>query len=125
MTIRISAAHRDALYGQLLDRLSGIGDIWIAASQEDFDAASRLGREYSDVLRLILDGLGWGDGPGPSVELTAPSQVLERTFGRLRDTATILQESEECERAALRDREERNRLVIEVCETVLGRLEDE
>jgi hypothetical protein len=125
MTIKISAAHRDALYEQLLDRLSGIGDLWSVIEREDFDTATRLGRDFSDDLRLIVDDLGWGEGPGRSVELSAPPQVLERIFSRLRDTAAALQKSEESEQAALRDREERNQLVIEACETVLGRLEDE
>ena len=33
----ISAAQRDALYGQILDRLSGIGDIELAIKLENYD----------------------------------------------------------------------------------------
>jgi hypothetical protein len=124
MAIRISAAHRDALYEDLLDQFSGIGDLWTVIEREDFDTATRLGRNFSDNLRLILADLGWGDGPGRSVELTAPPEVLERVFSRLRDTAASVRASEEPEWAAARDREERNRLVAEVCATVLENLED-
>jgi hypothetical protein len=72
---------------QILDRLSGIEDIWLAASTERYETADRLGREYSDELRLLLDDLGWGDGPeAQTVELTTAPDVLRRVFGRLRDT---------------------------------------
>lgn len=120
----ITPEQRDAVYDQLLDRLSGIGDVWIAASKERFDTADRLGREYSDDLRLVLDDLGWGGRPGQGpIELTAPTQVLRSVFGRL-------QESVEGERdhwgedwAASREHEERNRIVGEACQAVLGELE--
>jgi hypothetical protein len=64
MSLTITAAQRDALYDQILDRLSGIGDIELAIQLENYDAAERLGREYSDDLRLLLEDLGIGDGSG-------------------------------------------------------------
>jgi hypothetical protein len=39
--------------------------VWLAVSHKNYDAADRLGREYSDDLRLVLDDLGWGEG-GPA-----------------------------------------------------------
>jgi hypothetical protein len=74
----VTAAQRDALYDQILDRLSGIGDIEVAIRAENYDAAERIGREYSDDLRLLLDDLGVGDGGGGPVELTVPPEVLRR-----------------------------------------------
>ncbi len=121
--IRISAAHRDALYEQILDRLSGIGDVWLAASVEDFETAGRLGREYSDDLRLLLDDLGWGSGPGRTIELTTPSDVLRRIVKRLQASAIGQRESEEPDWARARALEEHNRLVVEACEEVLAGLE--
>lgn len=121
--IRISAAHRDALYDQILDRLSGIGDVWLAVSAEDYEAATRLGREYSDDLRLILDDLGWGEGPGRNIELKAPPDVLRRVFDRLREAAAKQRSSEEPEWAEARELEDRNRLVAEACDTVLAGLD--
>lgn len=122
-TIRISAAHRDALYEHILGRLSGINDLWLAVKTEDYDAATRLGREYSDDLRLVLDDLGWGDGPGRTIELTTPPDVLRRVFGRLRDTAASQRLSEESEWAELRAFVERNELVTEASEAVLADLD--
>jgi hypothetical protein len=125
MTIKISAAHRDALYEQLLDRLSGIGDVWAAINNEDFETATRLGWEYSDDLRLILEDLGWGAGPGRSVGLSAPPDLLRRVFSRLREITATQRAFEAPEWAAARDREERNRLVAEACKSVLEGLGDE
>jgi hypothetical protein len=82
MTITITAAQRDALYDQLLDRLIGIGDIQVPIQAE------RIGREYSDDLRLLLDVLGSGDGNGEPVELSAPPKVLRRILPRLLERAT-------------------------------------
>lgn len=123
--IRISAAHRDAVYEQIFARLSGIGDVWLAASAEDFATARRLGQEYSDDLCLVLNDLGWGRGPGRSIELTTPPEVLRRVVGRLQAVAAGQRESEEPEWARARELEEHNRLVVEACETVMAALETE
>jgi hypothetical protein len=119
----ITAEQRDALYDQIFDRLSGIGDVWIAASQESYDAAERLGREYSDDLRLIQDDLGWGEGPSGAIELTTPPDVLRRAFTRLRNAAVGLDASQQEERAEVREAEERNRLVVETCRQALTDLD--
>jgi hypothetical protein len=124
-SIRISAAHRDALYEQIFDRLSGIGDVWLAASAEDFDTARRLGQEYSDDLRLVLNDLDWGEGADRTIELTTPPDVLRRVISRLQASAAGQRESEEQEWRRARDQEEHNRLVTEACQTVLAGLEDE
>ncbi len=101
MALTITKEQRDALYDQILDRLSGIGDIELTIQAENFGIAKRLASEYSDDLRLLND-LGFGDGHGEPVELTAPPEVLRRVLPRMRDLA------------------ERNRLVAEACEAVLA-----
>ncbi len=121
--IRISAAHRDALYEQIFDRLSGIGDVWLAAEAGDFDRVGRLGQEFSDDLRLVLTDLGWGAGHGRTIELKTPPEVLLRIVGRLHTNAAGQQKSEEPEWARARDQEEHNRLVFEACETVMQGLD--
>jgi hypothetical protein len=122
-TIRISARHRDALYEQILDRLSGIGDVWRVVCAEDYDAATRLGREYSDDLRLLLDDLGWSEKATSEVELSAPPDVLRRVFCRLQATAASQRLSEESEWSKAHELEDRNRLVAEACQTVLAGLD--
>lgn len=119
---RISAEQRDALYDRILDRLSGIGDVWLAASTERYDTADRLSREYSDELRLVLDDLGWGDGPEGGVELKTDPTILRRVFTRLRESSASERAAQATSWAESRVLEERNRLVGETCDRVLAAL---
>jgi hypothetical protein len=124
MSLTITAVQRDALYGQILDRLSGIGDIDLAIHAEHFDDAERLVREYSDDLRLLLDGLGFGAGTGEPVVLTVPPEILRRVLPRMRQRAeshTASLEPELCEAMKLK---ERNRAVSAACEALLAGLDE-
>jgi hypothetical protein len=42
----VNAARRDAIYEELLDRFSAIGDIEVAIRAENCDDAERIGRSY-------------------------------------------------------------------------------
>jgi hypothetical protein len=119
MRVTVTAEQRDALYDQILDRLTGIGDIEIAVRSGNLEAAERLGREYSDDLRLLVDDLGFGESHGESVALTTPPEVLRRTLVRLRDLAAAYSASQEAEFAELRQINDRSRLVTEACASVL------
>jgi hypothetical protein len=119
----ITAAQRDALYDQILDRLSGIGDIEVAIQAENYDDAERIGREYSDDLRLLLDDLGIGDGNGDPVELTAPPEVLRRVLPRLRQLAVNHSDSLEPEWVEVHRVRERSLLVSEACDAVMAALD--
>jgi len=123
MSLAITAAQRDAIYDQILDRLSGIGDIEVAIEAENYDAAERIGREYSDDLRLLLDDLGIGDGDGEPVELSAPPEVLRRVLPRLRELAQSYTASLEPAAIEVQEITKRNRLVSEACEAVLSELD--
>jgi hypothetical protein len=125
MAVTITAEQRDALYDRFLDRLSGIEDVWLAASSADYATAGRLGREYSDELRVVLDDLGWGERPGDdAIELTTDADVLRRVFGRLRDSTAGERAAQATSWAEGRALEHRNRLVGEACATVLEALGD-
>ena len=121
--MRISAAERDALYDQIYVRLSGIDGVWLAAQEEDYETADRLGREFSDDLQLVLEDLRWGEGSGEPLELTAPPDVLRRVFTRMRNRAESQQALEEEERAEGRRREEQTQRLMEACRRVLGELD--
>jgi hypothetical protein len=123
MTPTITAAQRDALYDQILDRLSGIGDIEMAIEAKRYDHAEQIGREYSDDLQLLLDDLGIGDGDGRPLTLTTPPEVLRRVLPRLRERAEKHSASLESEWDEARHIKERNRLVSEACEAVLTDLD--
>jgi hypothetical protein len=122
MSRTITAAQRDAVYDQLLDRLSGIGDIELAIQSENYDAAKRLVREYADDLQL-LENLGFGDQHRKPVELTAPPEALRRTLPRLRELAQNHTSSLEPELVEASQIRKRNRLVSEACEAVLADLD--
>jgi hypothetical protein len=117
--ITITAEQRDALYEQLMIRLSGIDAVWRAFNEGDLAKTERLGREFSDNLRLVLDDLGLGKGTGESVELTTPPDVLRRVFDRVRKVAEAQRTSEEEERAETQRSGRQNRLVLETCESLL------
>ena len=74
MSIKITAAQREALYVQVLDHLSGIGDLWLAIDAGEYEKADSLGHAFADDLRLLLEDLGWpnrADLPADgSLELT-------------------------------------------------------
>jgi hypothetical protein len=123
--VTMSRAHRDAVYGQIVDRLSGIEDIWATASREEYEIADRLAREFSDELRLVVDDLGWGDGGDvESIDLVTAPEVLRRVLGRLQKMAASERASRQEDWDENRDQEERNRLVTEACQVVLAALPD-
>jgi hypothetical protein len=121
MSVRITAAERDALYEQLAVRLSGIDDVWMAVEAEDYARAERVAREFSDDMRLI-DDLGWGPHGAEPLELTTPPDILRRVCTRLQGGAEAQREMEEEERAEARLREEQTQRVLETCRRVLGEL---
>jgi hypothetical protein len=123
VTVTISHAQRDAIYGQILDRLSGIEDIYTAAANERYEQADRLGREFSDELWLILDDLGWGDGPElETIELTTPPDVLRRVFDGLQQRVAGERDSRRSAWDQHREEDQCNRLVGEACVAVLAML---
>jgi hypothetical protein len=122
--LTITAEQRDALYEHILVRLTGINDINIALENEDFGEASRLSDEFGDYLRLLHDGLGWGESAQGPVELSAPTDVVSRSLVRMRERAEAEDRLEAEESAELEARRKQNRLVRETCSRVLGELED-
>lgn len=125
--ITITAAQRDALYDQILARLSGASDLWMLIRTEQFAEADRLGRAISDDLRLILDDLGWGDGGGEEVRLTTPPDVLRRALSRHCHDALHREASEIPERVEARremdEARERNHQIVRACRRVLAELD--
>ncbi len=123
MSVRITAAERDALYEQIYVRLSGIDGVWLAAQEEDYEAAGRLAREFADDLQLLLDDLGWGEGSGEPLELTAPPDVLRRVLTRIQGRAEDQQALEAQERAESQRREAQTQRLVDACRRVLGELD--
>lgn len=86
MTVSITAKERNALYGEIVVRLSGIDTLYRAVQAEDFEQAERFGREYCDYLLVVLNDLGWGEvSPfhARDFKLTTAPEVLRRVLERL------------------------------------------
>lgn len=126
MPVKISAEQREALYIQVLDHLSGIGDLWLAIDAGEYERADRLGRAFGDDLRLLLDDLGWPDRDGPPagefIELTMPPDRLRRVVGRLRDEAAEMFANTLPRSEGERELLNRTGLAVAACGSVLAAL---
>jgi hypothetical protein len=124
MKITISARQRDALYDQILDRLTGIGDIEMAIQAEKLEEADRLAREYSDYLQLLANDLGVGEGSGETIELTTPPEALRRALVRLRELAVGHASGLETQLDEIQTIRVRSRHIAAACASVLEELDD-
>jgi hypothetical protein len=122
----ISSDQRNLLYDHILNRLSGIADIWRAVDREDYGAAQRLGVAVSDDLRLITEDLGWGEhAPSETIVLKTPPDVLRRALARMRDEVQRDDAWEEEKWGELRENQEGKHLLAEVCQRTLAHLDAE
>lgn len=123
MGITISGQERDALYRQILIRLTGIDTVYTAVEEGDWETAQRLGLEFSDLLRFVCDDLGWGERANRSLVLATPPDVLRRAAGVLREAAAFEREHHERKRdEAAEDVAEAQRLQ-QACERILSDIE--
>lgn len=78
---------RRAVYEMLRDRLSGLGDLYLALDRRDYATAERLAQEFGDDFRL-LDDLGWRPRDDRQrFPLTMPEEDLLRVAKRLHQEA--------------------------------------
>lgn len=118
--IKISGEQRDLLYESLFVHLSGIDAVWLAASQQDFEKADRLGRDFSEELRLVIDDLGWGECRNDElVELTTPPAVIRRVVERVRTVAEAEDAEQKKDRAELHEAERKTQLLRSTCDEIL------
>jgi hypothetical protein len=81
--LNITRAQRDAIYQVVIPHLTAIGDVWLCVRRREFADAKKMGREFSEELRL-LDDLGWSETiDRDTVTLTVPPDELIRTLTRL------------------------------------------
>jgi hypothetical protein len=124
MSIRISAQERDALYGRITLRLNGIADIETAVEGEDWEAAQRLGEEFSALLRLVCTDLGWGERPSSAqLTLDTPPDVVRRAAGALHEIAKAERAIFEARRQEADEELGEVLQVQEACERILGELD--
>ncbi len=117
---RVTTAEREALRDLILDKLSGIDDLGLAIGRKDYRKAEHLAQLYHDYLAVILVDLGWGDHGDAVDSFTSPPEVLARVCGRLREAAESPHDFLKKDRSAAEELEDRNQLVLEACNRVLG-----
>jgi hypothetical protein len=81
--LTIDREQRAAIYEDVTNHLSAIGDVDLLIRRGELETAQRLRREFEEDLRL-LDDLGWAsDDPRTSFELTMQLPELARALARL------------------------------------------
>lgn len=123
MCITLTETERDALYHQALTELTLIDDLREAWERGDVETAYRLGRLCSDCLRLVVDGLGWGErASSKPIELRIPPAELTRILSRMRDSAVLQYEAERPEQEEFRANWDRVGIVRDTCNAKLEEL---
>lgn len=122
--LQITPNERDALYRDVVDHLSGLGDLILALDQKDFDQARRLAQGFSDDLLFLLNDLDFGDETDADapLQLTTERDVLRRLFERLRDRSLFADQVESAEREAIRRAEAHDALVQAIYGNLLSEL---
>ncbi len=120
MSTTLTRDDRDALYGLIVVRLSGIDDVYRAVEDEDWEAAQRLGQEFSALLRLVCEDLGWGPGKEEALTLSTPPDVLARAASSLREMAKRDRIHYEDESRSAEEEAKEARGLEQTCERLLG-----
>lgn len=120
MSPTITGEERDALYHRIVIRLNGIDDVYRAVDEEDWSSAQDLAVEFSDLLRLLWADLGWGEGAGRPLTLSAPPDVLKRAADSLRKLAHADRAHYESEGRSIRERVDEARHLEQICERLLS-----
>lgn len=119
MSISLSERQRNLIYAVVLDRLTNIDEVWRVVETGDWQKAERLGREYADLLRLVVDDLGWGRERRGGVDLGSPPDVLRGALGAIRGAVAIETEEERDMRLRAAEMEIDRRDTLAACEEVL------
>lgn len=121
----LTSEQRNALYDEILVRLTGIGDVLTVIESGEFDKAERLADEFADYLRLLVDDLGWGEMRSGTVELDSPPELVRRTAQRLRLLAEDGDGEMEEARTSIQEWDRRSELVRRTCDQLLEELPTE
>jgi hypothetical protein len=120
VSITITKEERDALYDRIVVRLSGIDGVYGAVEDEDWAAAQGLGKEFSALLRLVCEDLGWGVGEEETLTLSTPPDVLTHAADSLREMAKRDRMHYEDESKSAEVEANKARYLEQTCERLLG-----
>lgn len=122
VTVTLSAAEREAIYAQVRADLLAVDDLRLAIEEDEHETADRLARRYVNELRLVINGLGWGDQGEGSAALTIPPDELRPILTELRDRAAELLKAPRKDQEAFRPPWEQAALMQDTCNQTLARL---
>jgi len=122
MSIAVTREERDALYDRIVVRLNGIDSVYRAVDEEDWETAQELGLEFSDLLRLVCEDLGWGEEGEENLSLKTPADVLARAAASLLTLATFDQEYHDAEAKLAEEKAKEAVFLREACERILDEL---
>jgi hypothetical protein len=127
MAITITAKDRDAFYEEILTRFSGIAIIYRAAQDGELEKAQERGREYADLLLLVLNDLGWGEAAvrRDDFEVTTAPDVLRRSLNHLLGYAADQLALEKREQARTEAEMSGVQFIVDTCVGVLQKLNSE
>lgn len=120
MAITISGEERNLFFTQIVDRLTGIGDVYLAVEHQDWGTAQRVGQEFADFLRFLCEDIGWDERDDETFVLSSPADLLRRVIGLLHRMASIDREAHERERDEAGEDAAEAKQLQEACERILG-----
>lgn len=125
MSIAITGRQRELFYGVIVSRLTGIDSVWWAVEAEEWEKAQHLGREFSDLLRLVVDDLGWGEEREEAIEFTAPPDVLQRGIEVVKREALVEDNEQRQKRLEVAEMQIEREDTVEACDQILAQLAED
>jgi hypothetical protein len=122
MSTAITGRQRELLYDVIVTRLTAIDSVWRAVKEREWEQAQLLSREYSDLLRLVADDLGWGEGREEAIELTTPPDVLQRAIEVVMREALVEDDEQRQNRLDAAAVQVEREHAVEACNQILGQL---
>lgn len=122
MSIAITGRQRELLYGAAINRFPGIDSVWRAIQAEEWDKAQELSLEFSDLLRLVAEDLGWGEEREEPVRFTTPPDVLQRAIQTLRREAFFEDAEQKQKRLEVAETQIDREDTVEACDRILAEL---
>ena len=123
LAVSLSKEQQVALYRRCFAQLEVFDDLLSAVGRGELEEAYRQGRRLLDALRLIQEGLGWGeDAPALSSQRAIPAEEFASILARVRDEAIAQYEFEKPEQEAMRKPWEETALVRDACEELIPAL---
>lgn len=122
MSIAITGRQRELFYEIVVSRLTAIDSVWHAVDEHDWEKAQELSREFSDLLRLVVDDLGWGEEREEALEFTVPPDVLQRAVEAVRREALVEDEEQRQNRLKVAELQIEREDTVEACDQILAQL---